>query len=61
MPTEPDVGIEVTRKDRPQEVGAHDTDAMVGGLQAIGELPQQNDERGAIAVPGDVKAATLVP
>src|SRR5258708_7069840 len=59
---EPDVGIDVTRKDyaRPHEVGAHDADAAVGGLQAIGELLRQDDERGAVAVPAYVKAAAAV-
>jgi hypothetical protein len=61
--TEPDVGPKVTLNDpaRPQEVGAHATDAMVGGLQAIFELLRQNDERGANRCAGDGKAAGLRP
>src|SRR5262249_27223266 len=39
-------------------IGAHEPHALVPSAQAIGEFLRQYDERGAVAAPGNMQAAT---
>ena len=56
---EQDVRVDVAGKDHAghQQIGAHDAHAVVARAQAMRELLRKDDERSAVAAPGEVKAA----